>query len=240
MKLKYALSLYALLALAGCDLSGPEGPAGQDAGERAFSYTVAASAASKPTANLYAFSAALREALENQAAGATPADPVPVTVRGLYLAHRDELVALYGALTRYVSLDLSGSGGTAFAAVRDPFYPENRAKVVSLKLPASVTLLESGYHRASGEGMGAFRGFSALHSVEMPGLQNIGSYALSNCAALAELTLGTTPPALSYNALAGLPAGATITFKVPAAGIQAYQEWGAALGDVTGNFIPLE
>jgi hypothetical protein len=184
--------LFLLLILAGCkDLTGPEGPQGSEGEQGAEGEQAALSVRfsagptlSDPYADLNAFSSALRNVLDALPAdaGNSPSNPVSLKIEGLVLSQKDHLYALYGVITRYVDLDLSGCKGTMVSATPASVYAENKAKVVSLKLPESVSLLEPG----SSAG-GAFKGFSGLVSVDLPGVAVAGAYAFHQCAALKEI-----------------------------------------------------
>jgi hypothetical protein len=279
--------------------------------------------------DLGTFSAALRQAIDSQPVNA-PENPLNLAVSGLDLSEPEQLYILFGALTRYVNLDLSGCKGITMAAAASN-QTANRVKIVTLTLPASVTMIEPDwdpqYERVSGK----FSGCSTLTAADMPGVRyigdhafsfceslvtvnapqvvSIGSYAFQGCLALAELdfpelvsvgemafqrcyglealsfpslvlierggfgscgqltrisapklatiadmafaecyilsefTLGPTPPVLGGRILA-LEQGSVITFRVPAASIQAYWEWDAANAEalsgnqVTRKFLP--
>jgi hypothetical protein len=177
-----------LFALAGCqDLTGPEGPAGADGfngGDGPFTFTIGSNS-SGPLRGA-AFSAALREALEAQPgnAGSDPAAPVNLAVAGFDVSKSEDLARLYGALTRYVALDLRDCTGTVFAATSSWLYAENKAKVVSLKLPDSVLFLGPYLNNLAQEG--TFTNFTGLTVIEGPGVISIpgNGYTFKGCTSL--------------------------------------------------------
>jgi hypothetical protein len=131
--------LLALLCFAGCENpEGPRGEPGVNAGEGPFTFTLDGTPPQE-IRGLAAFSAALQTALEAQPAGDTAANPAGLKVEGLNLGRKEELTALYGALTRYVDLDLSACGGITLATVAPTVFRENRDRIVSLTLPEGIT-----------------------------------------------------------------------------------------------------
>jgi hypothetical protein len=173
--------------LAGCqDLTGPQGSAGAE-GEKAapgpISFSVG-SVNSEPYTDLSAFSSALGAVLEAlpKDAGDSAANPANLKIEGLRLSQRDHLYALYAVISRYTALDLKGCMGTIFAVTLAEMYPENKAKIVSVALPDSVGMLESGSVLA-----GAFMGFTGLKAINMSSVKVIGGYAFSGCTALEQL-----------------------------------------------------
>jgi hypothetical protein len=202
----------ALLLVAGCEgPAGPEGGAGLTglaAVAGPFSFTVGSDQPSEPYTDLAAFSAALAVALNSQSAGDSPENPISLKAGGLVLSQKDQLYALWGVLTRYVDLDLSGCTGTLFAATSPVISRQNRVKVVSLTLPESVSALESGTVTTA-----AFMNFTALRSAAMPGVEVIGDYAFSGCTALESLDL---PALTSVEQYAFQNCSALKTLKTPA------------------------
>jgi hypothetical protein len=186
-----SLILGTLILLAGCkDLTGPEGPGGTEglnAGDGPFGFTIGESEFG-PLTGRDVFSAALKTALESQpeGAGTVPENPITLTVSGLDVSQKDSLAVLYGALSgRYVALDLSRCTGTSFAVLSPALYSENKAGIVSLVLPETLAIVESGSPANSttdSVAVGAFLGFTGLKSVEMPGIVYIGDYAFSGTA----------------------------------------------------------
>jgi hypothetical protein len=198
--------LAALLVLAGCE--GPAGPQGAEGNrglnpwEGPFSFSVNNGESSEPLTDLAEFSAALKEALAALPgdAGTDPDDPVKLKVNGLTLSETEHLYVLYGAMSRYVDLDLSGCKGTMVAAtvininyntagspLSPALFQENKTNIVSLILPDSVAALE---HllllRPDGAYFyyGAFQDFPELKAVTMRGVTVIGNNSFSNCLAL--------------------------------------------------------
>jgi hypothetical protein len=182
--------LAALLVLAGCE--GPEGPQGIEGNrglnlwEGPFSFSINNGESSEPLTDLGEFSTALIAALAAlpEDAGTDPDDPVKLKVNGLTLSETEQLYVLYGAISRYVDLDLSGCKGTMVAAVSVGLYQENKENILSLILPNSITALETGSKVAA-----VFMNFTSLVSLSMPGGTFAGRYALSGCTSLETLTI---------------------------------------------------
>jgi hypothetical protein len=182
------IALFLLLVIfTGCkDLTGPQGGRGAEGEQAALGiYFSTGSTLSDSHTDVESFSLALRNVLDALPAdtGNSPSNPVNLKIDGLVLSQKDHLYALYGAITRYTALDLSGCKGTMVAAIPSPVYAKNKAKVVSLKLPESVSLLEPGSSAAGG----AFNGFSGLISVDLPGVTVVGTYAFYQCTALKDI-----------------------------------------------------
>ena len=116
---------------------GPQGEAGLSAGEGPFGFALDGGPAVE-IRGLSAFAGALRAGLEESYGGQSPEDPLSLAVTGLNLSRSEELVALYSALVRHVDLDLGGCGGIMLAAVPTALYRENRERIVSQTLPASI------------------------------------------------------------------------------------------------------
>jgi hypothetical protein len=136
-----------LLVLAGCEgPQGPQGAAGINAGEGPFAFAIG-EGAPQQVRGLSAFSAALAAALEEQPPGDSAENPLSLRVEGLDLGRKEELTALYGALTRYVALDLRGCAGTP-ASLAASIFRENREKIVSQLLPDTISLHERGPARS--------------------------------------------------------------------------------------------
>jgi hypothetical protein len=101
----------------------------------------------------------------------TLANPYPVKITGVDLSSKEKngetLKTLYDALKRYVTLDLREcSGAEIFATTM-----ANRAYIVSLILPDSVTEISPG----------GFSGYASLKSVVMPKVTIINTSAFKNC-----------------------------------------------------------
>jgi hypothetical protein len=189
-----ACMLGVLLIFAGCE--GPVGPDG-DPGNRGlnvwegpFSFSIGKGESSGPVRDLAEFSAALKAALEAlpEDEGTDAEEPVTLKVNGLTLSETEQLYALYGAVSRYVDLDLSGCGGITIPATPGGVYTAQKAKVVSVILPESVEALESGASKnftgVLAVTTGVFAGFTELTSVTVPGVKFIGGHAFYSCAAL--------------------------------------------------------
>jgi hypothetical protein len=90
----------------------------------------------------------------------------------------NSLKTLIAALTRYVDLDLSAcTGGSIIAA--SSFSGVNRKRVVSVILPDSVSAIAAN----------GFSGYSALITLEGPGVVEAGYGAFKNCAQLSNVLL---------------------------------------------------
>jgi hypothetical protein len=125
------------MLFAGCEgPAGPQGAAGINAGEGPFGFAIDGGSLQE-VKGLAPFSAALQAALEEQPGGKSADRPIALKVTGLNLSRKEELVALYAALTRYVDLDLGGCTGITLADTA--VFPENRAKIVSRKLPDTIS-----------------------------------------------------------------------------------------------------
>ncbi|MDR1947811.1 MAG: leucine-rich repeat domain-containing protein [Spirochaetaceae bacterium] len=125
------------------------------------------------------------EALKNHLAGLaenTQADPYPVKLYGIDLSSVEKtgntLRTLCAALSRFVSLDLRDCRGDFIPSMSLTIAP-NKRKVVSLILPETVTLIENN----------AFSGYSALVSIEMPGVTRIGKGAFKQDAELKSVSM---------------------------------------------------
>jgi hypothetical protein len=116
---------------------------------------------------------------------------------------------MYDALNRYVTLDLRDCIGSAFANCASSV--SGKAYVVAVRLGQSVIAIAE--H--------SFSGCASLVKAELPSVTTIGANALEKCAALEEITLGSTPPTLGASALPEGPVFATIF--VPNGAVQAYQ-----------------
>jgi uncharacterized protein YceK len=156
----------------------------------------------------------------------TAATPYPVKLRGITIGSSipsgNTLRTMYNALNnRYVTLDLRDCTGTYFTNCSISSAPE-KAYVVAVRLGQNVTTISD--H--------SFSGCASLVKAELPGVTAIGVKAFVTCAALEEITLGSTPPILDASALPEGPVFATIL--VPNGAAQAYQSstgegWTAAL-----------
>ncbi|MDR3302997.1 MAG: leucine-rich repeat domain-containing protein [Treponema sp.] len=113
----------------------------------------------------------------------TAQSPVPVEIAGLDLANAEHVAALYSGITRYVDLDLQQCTGTSIVYADAPL--ENKKRIVSLKLPASVSRLVKG----KSWNHGTFYDFAALRLVVMPGVTTIDDYSFYSCNSLAEIDL---------------------------------------------------
>jgi hypothetical protein len=196
MKIKNLIAgtivLFLLLVIfTGCkDLTGPQGDRGAegfDAGEGPFGFTIASTEiGAESLKGLEAFSSALREALESlpESAGENPDNPVGLKLTGLDLFRINELIALYGSLTRYTALDLSACKGVMMIATPSGVYLKNKEKIVSLKLPGSVATLETSLAKE-----GTPFGFTGLRALGMPGVKIIGANAFDGCAVLEDMNL---------------------------------------------------
>jgi hypothetical protein len=237
--------LFLLLILVGCkDLTGPEGPQGSEgeqgaegfnAGEGPFSFTILSNeTGSESLKGLDIFAKALREAIEGlpENAGNTPDNPVELKLTGLDVSQREELIVLYGSLSRYVALDLSACKGILMSAIPADVYPENRAKIVSLKLPGSVAALETYLTKGSTP-----FGFTGLRALDMPGVRVIGDSAFLDCIALESASF---PDVISLGTSAFDGCAALQTVNLPSLGtIRASAFRGcAALAEITLGATP--
>jgi hypothetical protein len=254
-------------------------------------------------------------------AGAVPENPVALAVEGLNLSEPEQVYILYSAITRYMDLDLQGCRGTLLALTPGGLLKDHKKKLLSLRLPETLMVLEPEFADCSflssiampglrhidagtfsvcpaltsvtvprvnsiGEkafasctvletldlsdlvsignyafqlcagletvrlprleslGIAVFNGCSNMTSADFPNLRTIGTGAFTSCNSLRELGLGPTPPDLGANTFRFIDEGTTITFKVPADSIPAYEQWSidndAALGGsgITRRFVP--
>jgi hypothetical protein len=102
-------------------------------------------------------------------------DPYPVKITGVDLSSKEKtgetLRTLYDAFPRrYVSLDLRECTGTELVAA-STYSMTNRANIVSLILPESITAINSN----------GFSGYAALKFAALPGVTEINTSAFKNC-----------------------------------------------------------
>ena len=92
---------------------------------------------------------------------------------------------------------------------------------------SSVTALDFTELRTIG--LRALKGCIALSTLRAPQLASITQNAFDRCSALDGFVMGSAPPALQAGnpVFLDIPAR-TITFRVPAASLEAYREWDAA------------
>jgi hypothetical protein len=235
-----ACMLGVLLIFAGCE--GPVGPEGNP-GERGlnvwegpFSFSIGKGESSGPVTDLTEFSAALKAALEAlpEDEGTDPEEPVTLKVNGLTLSETEQLYALYGAISRYVDLDLSGCKGSVVAAtiiniyfntagssVNPDICQENKTNIISLILPDSVVALETGT-----DIRGVFTLFTGLRSVTIPNLRFIGDYAFHSCTALERADFPEVV-SIGANAFTGVPLESVNFPKAVSLGQDAFQACGS-------------
>jgi hypothetical protein len=127
--------------------------------------------------------AALKAALEKTAEN-TNATPYKVSISGIDLSETKSLADLYGALTRFVELDLSGCTGEIFPNITEKAAPL-KVKIAAITLPESITAIKNGTDKNNG----AFIGCAFLTKAILPKVVNVGDYAFWGCAALTEVLL---------------------------------------------------
>jgi hypothetical protein len=125
------------------------------------------------------------EALEACLAGLpenTEKDPYPVKLGGIDLSSTEKtgntLRRLCTVINRFVALDLRGCGGTSIPSIPINQAP-NKGKITALLLPETVTRLEPG----------AFSGYAALVSAELPKVTFIDQRAFKQCGNLESVFL---------------------------------------------------
>jgi hypothetical protein len=188
---------------------------GGSARSEELSFTVMAASSEEDDGSILvdgsdALAAALNALPQNTAATAYRVKLSGIRINSNLNSDNNTLRTMYDALTHYVTLDLRDCIGDTFANCALSSVP-NKAYVVSVKLGQSVTtIFEYSFSRSA-----------ALVKVEAPGVTSIGTKAFANCAALEEITLGSTPPILEASAI---PIGPAFTaIYVPAGAMQAYQ-----------------
>lgn len=125
------------------------------------------------------------EALKNHLAGLdgnTPQNPYPVKMTGIDLSVAEKtgenLRTLCAALSRFVSLDLSECRGDSIPSMTLTIAP-NKKNIISVVLPATVTSIDPN----------AFSGYSALVSIDLPGVTRLGKGAFKQDAMLESVYL---------------------------------------------------
>jgi hypothetical protein len=112
----------------------------------------------------------------------TGENPYPIKPRGFDLSSKEStgstLKTLIAALTRYVDLDFSACTGSSIIAASS-FSGVNRKRVVSVILPDSVGIIAAN----------GFSGYSALITVEGPGVSEAGYGIFKNCTELKNVLL---------------------------------------------------
>jgi hypothetical protein len=159
--------------------------------------------------NVAALATALNALPENTAATAYPVKLSGITISS-NINSGNTLRTLYDVLNRYVTLDLRDCTVDYFNNCSTTS-TSGKAYVVTVRLGQSVNTIAD--H--------AFVGCVALVKVELPGVTAIGTKAFANCAALEEITFGSTPPSLGALAIPVGPVFAAIL--VPNGAAQAYQ-----------------
>ena len=128
---------------------------------------------------------------------------------GLDLSDEAILKSLYGALSRFVNLDLSECVGESIPKITLAKTP-NKENIVSIKLPESVKTITvaafsglenlksidmpgvitiEGKENSSDTSNGAFANCLALTSVSLPKVKSLGKYAFYGCSALPSILL---------------------------------------------------
>jgi hypothetical protein len=108
----------------------------------------------------------------------TAANPHPVKISGVDLSSTaktgETLKTLYEAIAqRFVTLDLRGAAGASLAAASSASL-DNRANIVSLVLPESITEI----------GSNGFSGYTALKFTALPRVISLDTSAFKNCGRL--------------------------------------------------------
>ena len=137
------------------------------------------------------------------------ANPYLVKLTGLDLSDEAILKSLYGALSRFVNLDLSACVGESIPKITLT-QALNKANIVSIKLPESVKTIAAaafselenlksidmpgvitieGKDNSSDTSNGAFAKCPALTSVSLPKVKSLGKYAFYGCSALPSILL---------------------------------------------------
>jgi hypothetical protein len=125
-------------------------------------------------------SAAVQEYLDGLE-GNTETTPYLIKVGGIDLSKRsagNALKGLYLALSRFVTLDLSGSYGEIFANVA-PKTAQNKDKIIGIILPPGLYTID----------VNAFVGYENLVSADLSGVTTIVNGAFNGCAKLETLAM---------------------------------------------------
>jgi hypothetical protein len=194
---------------------------------RTFTYKIDSSDPESKS-DIFTFVGALKSALNDQSPNNVNT-PYPLAISGIDLSAGNELKALYSAITKHVKLDLSGCTGWTIVDAA-PSLAENKAKIVELILPDSVTEIETGHWTPTG----VFMDFSNLKVFTGNGVTDVGDFAFYNCgeitvnipaaayigvyafacdagkAAAHTVKLGNNPPILKYKVFDKQSAGITI------------------------------
>jgi hypothetical protein len=171
------------------------------------------------------------------------------------------LIAYYSGATDMVTLDsVTAIGDSAFngcTSLTEVSFPvaisigsfafDDCTSLTEVSFPAATSigsfafyyctsLTEVSLPAVTSIGDYAFANCTSLTEVSLPAATSIGTSAFFNCTSLAELSLPAAPPTVGYNMFSYIDTARTITVKVLAASVSAYNTtWQAAFKGVGGS-----